>query len=89
MQHKPFHIKIHVKYYLALLCFYSQTLPNIENTVQKDIEKMVKVPKSSNPINIRSNAMCSYVSRRPGSLNTRCYIVSVKLFLTLARNAYL
>lgn len=85
MQHKPFHMKIQVKYDLGLHCFNSQALPNMENTVQKCIEKMVKVPKNSNTIHIKSNPKHSHVNGRSASLNRSCYIVSVKLFLTLVR----
>lgn len=85
IQHKLFHMKIQVKYDLGLRCFYSQALPNTENTVQKCIEIMVWVPKSWNTICIKSNPRRSYVNGRSASLNRTCYIVSFKLFLTLVR----
>lgn len=48
MQHKAFHVKIQAKYDLGLFWIYSQALPNIENMVQRSIDKVVKVPKNSN-----------------------------------------
>lgn len=49
----------------------------------------MKVPKNSNTIHMRSNPKHPHVNKRSASLSTRCYIVSVKLFLTLVRDAYL
>lgn len=55
MHHKPLDMKIQVKHDLSLHSFYSQGLPNIENTVQKHIGKIVKVPKNSNMILLMCN----------------------------------
>lgn len=43
MQHKPFHVTIQVKHDLGLCRFYSQALPNVENTVQNCMGKAVEV----------------------------------------------
>lgn len=50
---------------------------------------MLKVSKNSKTILLRSDPKHSHVNGKTDCQSTRCYMVSVKLFLTPVRNAYL